>query len=105
MCPFCIGTAVWIAAGAVSAGGVSALAVAKSLERKAREREQEAEEPMTSNEQIANMKKPPVVSRGGMAEGLAGDAGQREGAHSRPRCAGGRPPSHALARGRERVRL
>lgn len=27
MCPFCISTAVWIAAGAVSAGGVSALAV------------------------------------------------------------------------------
>ena len=27
MCPFCISTAVWIAAGVVSAGGVSALAV------------------------------------------------------------------------------
>jgi hypothetical protein len=29
MCPFCIGTAVWIAAGAVSASGISALAVVK----------------------------------------------------------------------------
>jgi hypothetical protein len=29
MCPFCVGTAVWVAAGAVSAGGVSVLAVAK----------------------------------------------------------------------------
>jgi hypothetical protein len=40
MCPFCIGTAVWIAAGAVSTSGVSALAVAKLWNRKAREREQ-----------------------------------------------------------------
>ena len=40
MCPFCIGTAVWIAAGALSTGGVSTLAVAKILNRKAREREQ-----------------------------------------------------------------
>ena len=39
MCPFCIGTAVWIAAGAVSAGGVSALAVAKFW-NKTREREE-----------------------------------------------------------------
>jgi hypothetical protein len=37
MCPFCIGTAVWIAAGAVTTGGVSALAVAKFWNRKARE--------------------------------------------------------------------
>ena len=29
MCPFCMATAVWIAAGVVSTGGVSALAVAK----------------------------------------------------------------------------
>jgi len=29
MCPFCIATAVWIAAGAVSTGGVSALALTK----------------------------------------------------------------------------
>jgi hypothetical protein len=40
MCPFCIGTAVWIAAGAVSTGGVSALAVAKLWNKKTREREQ-----------------------------------------------------------------
>ena len=40
MCPFCIGTAVWIAAGAVSTSGVSALAVAKLWNSKAREREQ-----------------------------------------------------------------
>lgn len=40
MCPFCMATAVWIAAGAVSTGSVSALAVAKFWSRKAREREQ-----------------------------------------------------------------
>ena len=40
MCPFCIATSVWIAAGAVSAGGVSALALAKLWNNKAREREQ-----------------------------------------------------------------
>jgi len=40
MCPFCIGTAVWIAAGVVSTGGVSALAVTKLWSKKAREREQ-----------------------------------------------------------------
>ena len=35
MCPFCIGTAVWIAAGAVTTGGVSALVVAKLRNKKA----------------------------------------------------------------------
>jgi hypothetical protein len=40
MCPFCMTTAVWIAAGIVSTGGVSALAVAKRWNTKAREREQ-----------------------------------------------------------------
>lgn len=40
MCPFCIGTAVWLAAGAVSASGVSALAVTKILKTKAQPREQ-----------------------------------------------------------------
>jgi hypothetical protein len=40
MCPFCMATAVWVAAGAVSAGGISALAVAKFWNRNAREREQ-----------------------------------------------------------------
>jgi hypothetical protein len=40
MCPFCIGTAVWIAAGVVSTGGVSALAIRKLWNSKAREREQ-----------------------------------------------------------------
>lgn len=40
MCPFCVATAVWIAAGTVSAGGVSALAVAKIWNRKIREREE-----------------------------------------------------------------
>ena len=34
MCPFCIGTGLWIAAGVVSATGVSALAVAKLKNRK-----------------------------------------------------------------------
>jgi hypothetical protein len=29
MCPFCIGTALWIAVGVVSTGGVTTLAVAK----------------------------------------------------------------------------
>ena len=37
MCPFCIGTAVWIAAGAVTTGGVSALAVAKFWNKRAHE--------------------------------------------------------------------
>ena len=40
MCPFCIGTAVWIAASAVTTGGVSVLAIAKFWNSKAREREQ-----------------------------------------------------------------
>jgi hypothetical protein len=40
MCPFCIGTAVWIAAGAITMGGVSALAVAKFWNKKAQEREE-----------------------------------------------------------------
>jgi hypothetical protein len=40
MCPFCVSTAVWVAASVVSTGGVSALAVAKLWNRKAREREQ-----------------------------------------------------------------
>ena len=40
MCPFCIGTAVWIAAGTISASGVSALAIAKLWNKKAQEREQ-----------------------------------------------------------------
>jgi hypothetical protein len=40
MCPFCVATALWIAAGAVSTGGVSALAVAKVWSRKAREYEE-----------------------------------------------------------------
>jgi hypothetical protein len=40
MCPFCIATTVWIAAGVVSTGGVSALAVAKIWSNKTREREQ-----------------------------------------------------------------
>jgi hypothetical protein len=39
MCPFCIGTAVWIAAGAVATGGVSALAVAKFWNKKTDDRE------------------------------------------------------------------
>ncbi|HEX8812778.1 MAG TPA: hypothetical protein VF742_12375 [Terracidiphilus sp.] len=42
MCPFCVATAAWIAAGVVSTGGVSALAVAKIWNRKAREREEGA---------------------------------------------------------------
>ena len=42
MCPFCIGTAVWIAAGAVTTGGVSALAITTLWNRKAREREEGA---------------------------------------------------------------
>ena len=42
MCPFCVATAVWIAASAVSTGGVSALALTKLINKKAREREQGA---------------------------------------------------------------
>jgi hypothetical protein len=34
MCPFCISTAVWIAAGALTTGGVSMLAVAKFGKKK-----------------------------------------------------------------------
>ena len=41
MCPFCIATAMWVAAGVVSTGSVSALAVAKCWKTKAREREEE----------------------------------------------------------------
>ena len=37
MCPFCIGTAVWIAAGAVTTGGVSALAITKLIHKKSRQ--------------------------------------------------------------------
>ena len=40
MCPFCVGTAMWIAAGAVSASGISALAVAKFWNKSTHEREQ-----------------------------------------------------------------
>jgi hypothetical protein len=40
MCPFCIATAAWIAAGVVSTGGVSAFAVVKVLNKKAQAREQ-----------------------------------------------------------------
>ena len=40
MCPFCMATAVWIAAGVVSTSSVSALAVAKFWNRKTHEREQ-----------------------------------------------------------------
>ena len=51
MCPFCMATAVWIAAGAVTTGGVSALAVAKFWNSKAREREQEGSHHEQSAEQ------------------------------------------------------
>jgi hypothetical protein len=34
MCPFCIGTALWIAAGAIATTGVSALAVTKLHNKK-----------------------------------------------------------------------
>ncbi len=37
MCPFCIGTAIWIAAGAVAAGGATAVTAAKLWNRKAQE--------------------------------------------------------------------
>ncbi len=42
MCPFCIGTAAWIAMGAVSTSGVAALAVTKLWSTKVRERAQGA---------------------------------------------------------------
>jgi hypothetical protein len=43
MCPFCVATAAWIAAGAVSMGGASVLAVAKLrlINQRARERGEE----------------------------------------------------------------
>jgi hypothetical protein len=34
MCPFCIGTAVWIAAGAIATTGASALALTKLHNKK-----------------------------------------------------------------------
>jgi len=37
MCPFCLATAVWIAAGAVSTGGLSALAITKIGKKKTNE--------------------------------------------------------------------
>jgi hypothetical protein len=37
MCPFCISTAAWIAAGVVSTGSISALAAAKIWNRKMRD--------------------------------------------------------------------
>ncbi|WP_260703173.1 hypothetical protein [Edaphobacter flagellatus] len=40
MCPFCVASAMWVAAGAVSTGGISALAVTKIWNRKARERKE-----------------------------------------------------------------
>lgn len=40
MCPFCVGTALWMAAGVVGAGGVGALAVGKLWKWNAREREE-----------------------------------------------------------------
>jgi hypothetical protein len=40
MCPFCIGTALWIAATAVTTGGVSALAVTKLWNKNAPQRQQ-----------------------------------------------------------------
>ena len=43
MCPFCISTAAWIAAGVVSTGSVSALAVTRIWNRKIREPEQQAQ--------------------------------------------------------------
>jgi hypothetical protein len=51
MCPFCVGTALWIAAGAVSTGGVSALAITKLLNKKAREREQKGNYASQSQQQ------------------------------------------------------
>jgi hypothetical protein len=40
MCPFCLATAAWIAAGAFSTCGVSAVAIGMLRNKKAREREQ-----------------------------------------------------------------
>lgn len=39
MCPFCIGTALWIAAGAITTGGVSALTITKLHNKKREEGE------------------------------------------------------------------
>jgi hypothetical protein len=41
MCPACIATAAWIAAGAVSTGGISALVLSTLRENKLRGREQD----------------------------------------------------------------
>ena len=53
MCPFCIGTALWIAAGAVTTGGVSALAAVKVWNKKTREREEGGSHEQQSAEQPA----------------------------------------------------
>ena len=51
MCPFCIGTALWIAAGAVSAGGVSALAAAKIWNKKTQDHNEGGNDDRQSGEQ------------------------------------------------------
>jgi uncharacterized protein YoaH (UPF0181 family) len=38
MCPFCVATAVWIAAGAVSTGDAAAVVATKFFNKKTRER-------------------------------------------------------------------
>ncbi len=40
MCPFCIGTAVWITAGVIATGGASAALVTKLWKNKPQTREQ-----------------------------------------------------------------
>jgi hypothetical protein len=37
MCPFCVGTALWIAAGAIATTGASALAISKLNNKKPQE--------------------------------------------------------------------
>lgn len=51
MCPFCIGTAMWLAGSAVSAGGISTLAIAKFWNKNARQREQGGSHEQQSAEQ------------------------------------------------------
>ena len=56
MCPACIATAAWIAAGTVSAGGISALVVSTFRGKRLRGREQDS---------ITNKKNPEEGERHG----------------------------------------
>jgi hypothetical protein len=51
MCPACIATAAWIAAGTVSTGGISALVVSTFRGKKLRDKEQDPTTDKTNPEE------------------------------------------------------